>query len=249
MTDEGRSFDEVLKVAQEKGYAERDPRADVEGHDACRKIAILSSLAFGMEVDFEDIYTEGITKITKNDILYAQKMKHSIKLLATSKKIDHKIFARVSPVMISDEHPLATVKGVFNAVLVKGNVVGDVMLYGKGAGKLPTASAVVVDVVDAVKHLNRNIVFSWSTEKMDLMELKDVPVRYFIRVSYKDFENAKKELQEVFGVNEIISLDNLDNEFAFISKEETEGILQEKLDTLKKQKAINKIANVIRIEN
>ena len=123
------------------------------------------------------------------------------------------------------------------------------MLYGKGAGKLPTASAVVVDVVDAVKHLNRNIVFSWSTEKMDLMELKDVPVRYFIRVSYKDFENAKKELQEVFGVNEIISLDNLDNEFAFISKEETEGILQEKLDTLKKQKAINKIANVIRIEN
>lgn len=249
MTDEGKSFDEVLKVAQEKGYAERDPRADVEGHDACRKIAILSSLAFGMEVDFEDIYTEGITKITKNDILYAQKMKHSIKLLATSKKIDHKIFARVSPVMISDEHPLATVKGVFNAVLVKGNVVGDVMLYGKGAGKLPTASAVVVDVVDAVKHLNRNIVFSWSTEKMDLMELKDVPVRYFIRVSYKDFENAKKELQEVFGVNEIISLDNLDNEFAFISKEETEGILQEKLDTLKKQKAINKIANVIRIEN
>ena len=249
MTDEGRSFDEVLKVAQEKGYAERDPRADVEGPDACRKIAILSSLAFGMEVDFEDIYTEGITKITKNDILYAQKMKHSIKLLATSKKIDHKIFARVSPVMISDEHPLATVKGVFNAVLVKGNVVGDVMLYGKGAVKLPTASAVVVDVVDSVKHLNRNIVFSWSTEKMDLMELKDVPVRYFIRVSYKDFENAKKELQEVFGVNEIISLDNLDNEFAFISKEETEGILQEKLDTLKKQKAINKIANVIRIEN
>lgn len=248
MTEEGKSFDEVLKRAQEKGYAERDPRADVEGHDACRKIAILSSLAFGMEVNYEDIYTEGITKITEKDILYAEKIKHSIKLLATSKKIDHRVFARVSPVLISNDHPLAMVKGVFNAVLVKGNVVGDVMFYGKGAGKFPTASAVVADVVDAVKHLNRNIVFSWSTEKMDLMELKDVPVRYFVRIKYEDFENAKNEVEQVFGTKEIIVLENLKNEFAFISNEETEGILQEKIDILKKEKSIKGIENIIRVE-
>lgn len=248
MTEEGKSFDEVLKRAQEKGYAERDPRADVEGHDACRKIAILSSLAFGMEVNYEDIYTEGITKITEKDILYAEKIKHSIKLLATSKKIDHRVFARVSPVLISNDHPLAMVKGVFNAVLVKGNVVGDVMFYGKGAGKFPTASAVVADVVDAVKHLNRNIVFSWSTEKMDLMELKDVPVRYFVRIKYEDFENAKNEVEQVFGTKEIIVLENLKDEFAFISNEETEGILQEKIDILKKEKSIKGIENIIRVE-
>jgi len=248
MTEEGKSFDEVLKRAQEKGYAERDPRADVEGHDACRKIAILSSLAFGMEVNYEDIYTEGITKITEKDILYAEKIKHSIKLLATSKKIDHRVFARVSPVLISNDHPLAMVKGVFNAVLVKGNVVGDVMFYGKGAGKFPTASAVVADVVDAVKHLNRNIVFSWSTEKMDLMELKDVPVRYFVRIKYEDFENAKNEVEQVFGTKEIIVLENLKDEFAFISNEETEGILQEKINILKKEKSIKGIENIIRVE-
>lgn len=248
MADEGRNFDDVLKEAQEKGYAERDPKADVEGYDACRKIAILSSLAFGMQVDFEDIYTEGITKITKQDMLYAEKIDCSIKLLATSKKIEHHIFARVSPVMISNNHPLATVSGVFNAIFVKGNVIGDIMFYGKGAGKLPTASAVVADVVDAVKHMNRNIVSYWSTEKMSLMDLKDVPVRYFIRVKYNDFEDARKKVEKAFGIREMIISDNLDNEFAFITQNETEGTLQEKIQVFKEEKNIIKIENVIRVE-
>ncbi|NLK97618.1 MAG: homoserine dehydrogenase [Epulopiscium sp.] len=248
MADEGRNFEDVLKEAQSKGYAERDPRADVEGYDACRKIAILSSLAFGMQVDYEDIYTEGITKITKKDMEYAEKLGCSIKLLATSKKINHRIFARVSPVMIDKDHPLATVNGVFNAIFIKGNVIGDVMFYGKGAGKLPTASAVVADVVDAVKHLNRNIVSFWSTEKMSLMELKDVTTQCLVRVQYDDFDKARKEAENLFGPVEIIQLDKSEKEFAFITPEESEGTLQEKIFTLKEKDAITDIGSYIRIE-
>jgi homoserine dehydrogenase len=248
MADEGRSFEDVLKEAQNKGYAERDPKADVEGYDACRKIAILSSLAFGMQVDYEDIYTEGITKITKKDMDYAEKIGCSIKLLATSKKINNRIFARVSPAMINKDHPLATVNGVFNAIFVKGNVIGDIMFYGKGAGKLPTASAVVADIVDAVKHLNRNIVSFWSTEKMSLMELKDVNTRYFIRYQYNDFEKARKEIEKVFGAVEMIQFDKTGNECAFITQEEREGTLQEKIYILKEKEEIKEINSIIRVE-
>ena len=148
MTDEGKSFEEVLKRAQEKGYAERNPEADVEGYDACRKIAILTSLALGKQVDYQDIYTEGITKITKTDIEYAKALHASIKLLGTSKwEDDGKIYSMVAPFMIDSDHPLGHVNGVFNGIFVNGNMLGDTMFYGKGAGKLPTASAVVADVV------------------------------------------------------------------------------------------------------
>ena len=143
MASDGSGFDEALKEAQEKGYAERNPEADVEGYDACRKIAILSSLAFGCHVDFEDIYTEGITRITATDIKYAQAIGTSIKLLATSRKIGDGFYAMVSPVMIDSNNPLFSVQGVFNAIFIHGNVLGDAMFYGSGAGKLPTASAVV----------------------------------------------------------------------------------------------------------
>lgn len=248
MADEGGNFEEVLKEAQDKGYAERDPRADVEGHDACRKIAILSSLAFGMHVDYEDIYTEGIAKITRKDIAYAEKIGYTIKLLATSKKVEHCIFARVSPVMISKKHPLATVNGVFNAIFIKGNVIGDVMFYGKGAGKLPTASAVVADIVDAIKHLNCNIVSHWSTEKVNLMDLKDVHSRYFIRIEYDDFESAKKEIERIFETKEIIQLDNSEKELSFITKNEAEGTLSEKVNLLKEKDGIKEIISIIRIE-
>ena len=152
MTDEGKSFEEVLKRAQEKGYAERNPEADVEGYDACRKIAILTSLALGKQVDYQDIYTEGITKITKTDIEYAKALHASIKLLGTSKwEDDGKIYSMVAPFMIDSDHPLGHVNGVFNGIFVNGNMLGDTMFYGKGAGKLPTASAVVADVIDALK--------------------------------------------------------------------------------------------------
>ena len=147
----GTDFDTALKDAQAKGYAERNPEADVEGYDACRKIAILTSLVSGRQVDYEDIYTEGITKITAEDIKYAKKMGRAVKLLAMSKKEDGKFFAMVAPFLIGEMHPLYSVNGVFNAIFAKGNVLGDVMFYGSGAGKLPTASAVVADVVDAAR--------------------------------------------------------------------------------------------------
>ena len=158
MTEKGSDFDSVLKDAQDKGYAEKDPTADVEGYDACRKIAILTSLAYGKQLDFEDIYTEGITKITDRDIAYAKKMGAKVKIFGSSKKVGDKVSAMVAPQLIYPEHPLYSVDGVFNAILVKGNMVGDVMFYGQGAGKLATASAVVSDVMDAAKHAGVNII-------------------------------------------------------------------------------------------
>ena len=157
MSEEGLAYDDVLKNAQDMGYAERNPAADVEGFDACRKIAILTSLAYGKQVDFEDIYTEGITKITDTDFKYAKKLGTSIKLLATSRCENGHVYAMVSPKMIGSSHPLYSVNDVFNAVFVEGNMLGDTMFYGKGAGKLPTASAVVSDIVEEVKHIHTNI--------------------------------------------------------------------------------------------
>ena len=155
---EGADYEDVLKEAQEKGYAERNPEADVEGYDACRKIAILSSLISGQQVDFEDIYCEGITQITAEDMKYAKGMGMTIKLLASSKRYaGNRLHAIVAPFLLKADHPLYHVDGVFNSIFVHGNVLGDAMFYGSGAGKLPTASAVVADVVDAAKHLNRNI--------------------------------------------------------------------------------------------
>ena len=156
MSEEDIDFETALKNAQALGYAERDPSADVDGHDACRKIAILSSLAYGMQVDFEDIYTEGISHITDIDIQYAKALKARIKLFASSiRDEDESVYAMVAPVMIRADHPLYSVNDVFNGIYVKGNVIGDVMFYGSGAGKLPTASAVVADVVDAATSLIR----------------------------------------------------------------------------------------------
>ena len=161
MSEEGSEFEDVLKDAQQKGYAEADPTADIEGHDACRKIAILTSLVSGQQVDFEDIHCEGITKISATDIKYAKALGRSIKLLASSRLVDGKYCALVAPFMLPVEHPLYPVSDVFNAVFVHGNVLGDAMFYGSGAGKLPTASAVVADIVDIVKHTGKHVWIDW----------------------------------------------------------------------------------------
>ena len=157
MDKEGASFDAVLKEAQELGYAERNPEADVEGYDTCRKIAILTAMATGKEVDFEDIQTEGITKITDVDFKYADKMGTSIKLFGTSRMNGDQVFAWVAPLMIGKSHPLYAVNDVFNGIMVKGNMLGTSMFYGSGAGKLPTASAVVADIIEEAKNLHHNI--------------------------------------------------------------------------------------------
>ena len=231
MSANGSDFEEVLKDAQNKGYAERNPEADVEGYDACRKIAILSSLAFGRSVNYEEVYTEGITKITAADIKYANDMKTSIKLLATSRKVGDKFYAMVSPVMIDGTSPLFSVNGVFNAVFVHGNVLGDAMFYGSGAGKLPTASAVVADVVDEAKHLNRNIMLHWSSKKLDLMDISQVEGRFFVRVQGTPEEKADW-VKMLFGDVQIRRLADLPGEFGFVTPVMTEAQYQEKAGQL-----------------
>jgi len=222
MSTKGSEFEDVLKDAQEKGYAEQNPEADVEGYDACRKIAILSSLAFGRHVNYEDIYTEGITEITAADIKYARKLETSIKLLATSKKVGDGFYAMVSPVMINASNPLFSVNGVFNAIFVHGNVLGDAMFYGSGAGKLPTASAVVADVVDAAKHLHRNIMMNWSSKKLNLMDISQVEARFFVRIKGTKVQRIE-EVNRRFGQVQTIELPDEPDEFAFITPAMTEA--------------------------
>lgn len=225
MEREGADFESVLKEAQEKGYAERNPEADVEGHDACRKIAILSSLMTGKNVDYEDIYTEGITKITATDFVYARAMNKTIKLLAQSKEVDGKLYAMVSPFMIQKDHPLAMVNDVFNAVFVHGNMLGDSMYYGKGAGKLPTASAVVSDVVDCARHIGKVIMCFWEDEKVALTGLEQASRRFFVRVD----SSKERQAIEVFKQMAVIEADVAD-EFAFVTEEMTEKEFEEKAE-------------------
>jgi homoserine dehydrogenase len=230
MSEEGLDFDTVLKDAQEKGYAELHPEADVEGYDACRKIAILTSLAYGKQVDFEDIYTEGITKITDADIKYAKALNKSIKLLGTSSEADGKVYAMVCPMMIGDSHPLYNVKDVFNGVFINGNMVDDLMFYGRGAGKLPTASAVVADVIDAARNLGHTKPIIWSQEKLELGSVDDFEHEFFVRVP----ENTDLDaLKEAFGEINIVKLDEMKDEFAFITPIMREKAFQNKIKDFK----------------
>ena len=222
MANEGAAFDDVLKDAQDKGYAEKDPTADIEGHDPCRKIAILTSLICGKQVDFEEIHCEGITKISATDIKYAKAMGRSIKLLASSKRVGDNYTALVAPFMLDASHPLSGVNDVFNGVFVHGNVLGDAMFYGSGAGKLPTASAVVADVVDMVKHQHTNIFIDWKPEKVELLDYKESENRFFVRT-----DSAKTEVEAVFG--KVAYVEGVaDVEYAFTTDLMKEGDFQDK---------------------
>ena len=238
---EGADYDEVLKEAQDNGYAERNPEADVEGYDACRKIAILSSLISGQQVDFEDIYTEGITKITREDMMYAKEMEMTIKLLASSKRHGDHLHAIVAPAMISKEHPLYNINDVFNAVFVHGNMLGDAMFYGSGAGKLPTASAVVADVVDEAKHLKRNIMTMWKNEKLTLLPIEDTCKKFFVRLS-GDAAARLADIEKVFGTVQVVAVDELEGEFGIVTDVMSEGEYKEK------SAQIDGILHMIRIE-
>lgn len=238
MTYGGANFDDALKDAQEKGYAERNPEADVEGHDACRKIAILTSLVSGQRVDFEDIYTEGITKVTAEDIQYANKLGRVIKLLAMSKKEgDGKYYAMVAPFLIDAANPLYSVNGVFNAIFVEGNMLGDSMFYGSGAGKLPTASAVAADVVDACKNLNENLGFYWSDEKLVLGDTKDDKRRFLVRVK-GDAKADAAAMEALFGPVELVDA-GLAGEFGFVTESLSEAEYAER--AAKSDKILNRI--------
>ncbi len=238
MTDEGLDFDDVLKDAQDKGYAEKNPEADVEGYDACRKIAILTSLAYGKQLDFEDIYTEGITKISERDIKYAKQLGLKIKIFGSSKKHGDKVSAMVAPVMIDHTHPLYGVDGVYNAILVRGNMVGDVMFYGQGAGKLATASAVVSDVMDASKHVNVNINTLWDADKLSLLPHDQMASKFFVRMNATS--GIENKVSEAFG--KVTGIDaGFADEYAFVTEEITEA------EYAKASESIEGIINKIRL--
>ncbi len=240
MDKEGVTFDAVLREAQDKGYAEKDPTADIEGFDACRKIAILSSLAYGSQVDFEDIYTEGITKISDIDFDYARKMGTSIKLFGTSKRAGEQFYAMVAPMMINADHPLYAVNDVFNGILVEGNMVDKLMFYGRGAGSLPTASAVVADVIEMAKNPGKTLVTSWSTRKLPLADKGTWERRFFVRLKGKKAER-KAEVEAAFGEVSYIELEGLE-EFAFVTPVMAEAEYE------KKAAALDGILHMIRMD-
>lgn len=238
MENEGADFETVLKRAQEKGYAERNPEADVCGYDAGRKIAILTSLAYGKNVDFADLYVEGITQITRMDFAYAKKFGTTIKLFAKSQCIDGKYYAMVAPFMVTADNPLYAVQNVFNAILVHGNMVGDTMYYGKGAGKLATASAVVADVIDCAKHLGKHVQVIWEEDKLEISPMDDFTRRFFVRVKGTD----RAQITENFGKVEFID-SVVEEETGFITSEMTEKAYEECA------KKAGNVINRIRFEN
>ena len=241
MDMEGNRFESVLKEAQEKGYAEADPTADVEGYDACRKIAILSSLAYGKFLNYEKIHTEGITRITPEDMEYARTMGMSIKLLATSRKLsEDSYYAVVAPFLVGKNNPLYSVNDVYNGIFVHGNVLGDAMFYGSGAGKLPTASAVVADVVDEAKHLHENMLNEWTDQPLPLADPDQVSGRFFVRVQTTDLSL----IRSVFGTIEQIQVPKAEGETGFVTAQMTLGQYKAKAAEIKAE-----ILSMIRIKD
>lgn len=241
MDMEGSRFESVLMEAQEKGYAEADPTADVEGYDACRKIAILSSLAYGKFLNYEKIHTEGITRITPEDMEYARTMGMSIKLLATSRKLsEDSYYAVVAPFLVGKNNPLYSVNDVYNGIFVHGNVLGDAMFYGSGAGKLPTASAVVADVVDEAKHLHENMPNEWNDQPLPLADPDQVSGRFFVRVQTTDLSL----IRSVFGTIEQIQVPKAEGETGFVTAQMTLGQYKAKAAEIKAE-----ILSMIRIKD
>ena len=214
MIKEGESFEAALKGAQEKGYAEKDPTADVEGHDTCRKTAILASLAFGKFVDSEEIETEGITKITLQDVAYAEAMGGVIKLIGMASRTEDGVYARVCPAILKNEHPLAGIDDVFNGIMVKGDAIGDVMFYGRGAGSLPTASAVVSDIIDIVKHKDKHIRLGWTEGTPGyLKDGAEQKFRFYVRLAGNP-EALRHRGCQVYTLEK----EGFENEFAILTQ-------------------------------
>lgn len=258
MSREGCDFHEVLQEAQEKGYAEADPTADIEGLDAARKIAILASIAFGSRIVVDDVYVEGITKITSCDIAYARELGYVIKLLGIAKEVDGQVEVRVHPAFIPQAHPLAAVNDVFNAIFVKGDAVGETMFYGRGAGELPTASAVVADVIDVA----RNIVHGTSSRILctcfhnkPLRHMQNVPSSFYIRLVALDKPGVLAAIAGAFG-SQGVSLQSViqkrkvdsDAEVVLVTHRVEEKNLRNALRIIELGDVVREIGNVIRVE-
>ena len=215
MYEESWTFEKALETAQELGYAERDPKADVEGYDTCRKIAILTAVASDQEVSYEDIPTQGITGITDLDFSYAARLGASIKLLGSSVKKDGNVYAEVAPVMVNPKNPLYSVTDVYNGILVTGSMLGVSMYYGSGAGKLPTASAVLGDMIEAALHKNEHVPMGWSSERLTVHPASELERRYFARFEGR-MEDRKEQARDLFRPEKWMQLEGQD-EFAVLS--------------------------------
>lgn len=227
MDRNGTDFDEVLKDAQNKGYAEKDPTADIEGYDAARKIAILTSIVSHHNVDFNDIPVEGITKISVRDMAYAKRLNMAIKLIANATKIDNSYSIRVAPYLVGNDNPLFSVNGAFNAIFVKGNMLGDSMYYGSGAGSLPTASAVCADIIALAKKIDEpEYEFYWDDEKLEILDPDETESKFFVRT-----RSSREETENIFPDAEF--LDELyGDEVSFITKKNKEKEILRRLEKL-----------------
>ena len=246
MISDGMTFEDALFLAQKNGYAERDPSADVDGFDACRKICILAALCFGKHVYPDCVHTEGIRKITLADVEYARSWGGVIKLIASAKKLDSgKVSVMVSPAFIQNHSQLATVDDVFNAILVRGDAIGDVVFYGKGAGKMPTASAVVADVIDCAKHMERKKFFGWQdSEPGYVADYLDNITSFYIRGTTQNAAAAIARINSLFGEVKLLTRSNApEGEFAFATAPLSERELDKKLALIEEAE----IASVIRI--
>lgn len=241
MINDNMDFSDALKLAQDLGYAERNPEADIEGHDACRKICILASLAFGKHIYPDNVYTKGISEITLDDVKYADSLNHVIKLIGDVKKTeDGKLDIMVAPMLLSKDCILSDINDVFNGILVKGDCTGDVMFYGKGAGKLPTASAVVADVVDCAKHLKaRKRIFWTDSDGSQVASYKDSKTAMYIRVAGKG-----EMAQSLFPDSEIMKADG---NTVLMTQEYKFGEIEEKIAKLNENG--EKVLSAIRIGN
>ncbi|MHB9131693.1 MAG: homoserine dehydrogenase [Armatimonadota bacterium] len=263
MTQEGRDFGEVLKDAQERGYAEADPTADVEGYDAMYKIAILSSIAYGSHIDLSNIYHEGITKITAADIRYAKQLGYEIKLLAIGAKNNGTLDIRVHPAFVPVAHPLASVHGVFNAIFVQGDPVGNLMFYGRGAGSGPTGSAVVGDVIDCARNINRGAsgrVPCRCYQHLPIQPISEAVTRYYLRTRVLDQPGVIGQMATILG-DHGVSLTSVfqpqqepeaENdgcaEIVWITHLVQEAKVQAAVEELRKLDIVDEIASIIRVE-
>ena len=258
---EGADFDDVLKEAQEKGYAEADPTSDIEAFDAQYKLAILASLAFGSKIDVDNIYREGMTKIEAVDMKYAKEFKMGIKLLAIAKENNGKIELRVHPTMISKKHPLSNIYDSFNAVFIKGNAVGDLMFYGRGAGDLPTGSAVVGDIVTIVRNgvdaENSNPVVKNNLWKREILSMEDIESKYYVRATVVDEPGVLSKITSILGKNNV-SLrsviqkgdeENGNVTIVLVTHKTNEKELNNSIKEIAELKSVYKINNIIRIED
>lgn len=257
MTEEGMEFSDALMLATELGYAEADPTADIEGYDAGRKVAIMASIAFNSRVTFSDVYTEGITKITSRDIAYAKEMGCTIKLLGVAKNTPEGIEVRVHPMLIPSSHPLAKVDDSFNAVFVHGDAVDDAMFYGRGAGELPTASAIMGDVIDVARniqfHCNGRISCTCYKE-LPIKKINEIKSRYFLRLKVEDRAGVLAKIADTLGrynvsISQVIQKDSREGtaELVVITAKVKEQNFSDALATIAEMKTTKKVSSVIRV--